>query len=533
MGLLDHFESDLQYYDNNHHHGNYQFVSLQNIIEQFEIAYVGENKLIPKIKKADISFFAQRAMQELSFDTFKSFKSFEVEVPPKLSMILPQDYVNYTKLSWVDTAGIKHPLYQTRHTSNPFKIKQLDDGEYDFSEGSELLVNGNFSNSVLGDNWSHSSIHTDAGDSLSIAGGSLQIQHNVTHQNVSGGTYWGRAAVGFSYAMWQAVDVTGVDYVYLSADALPASEEIGGDGSSLSTSEIRVGLTTTDPSVGWEATNHPDYNVTKFFTATTATMSASRSSSSPNSFYYPQYTTPTITKEVVFDLTKEDGTASYLEWDSSETSLGTTTKRADRIDIPGNVNTIYLLIHSHTEFTNNSYTAANYTERQNGIDNISVKGPGVNLLRTWPSTTLDNFQSTTPSENNNDDYEDDVYWPINGERYGLEPSHAQVNGSFHIDDTLGRIYFSSNISGKTVVLDYISDSLGTDREMQVHKFAEEAMYKWIIHAIMSTSSYGQQLVPRLKKEKFAAVRQAKLRLSNIKLEELTQILRGKSKQIKH
>ena len=37
----------------------------------------------------------------------------------------------------------------------------------------------------------------------------------------------------------------------------------------------------------------------------------------------------------------------------------------------------------------------------------------------------------------------------------------------------------------------------------------------------------------LKKDKFAAVRKAKLRLSNIKLEEITQILRGKSKFIKH
>jgi hypothetical protein len=43
----------------------------------------------------------------------------------------------------------------------------------------------------------------------------------------------------------------------------------------------------------------------------------------------------------------------------------------------------------------------------------------------------------------------------------------------------------------------------------------------------------QQLVPRFKKERFAAIRTAKLRLSNIKLEEITQILRGKSKQIKH
>jgi hypothetical protein len=148
------------------------------------------------------------------------------------------------------------------------------------------------------------------------------------------------------------------------------------------------------------------------------------------------------------------------------------------------------------------------------------------------STTWTNYKSGTPSENQ-DDYIDDTYWPMNGGRYGLDPQHAQANGSFYIDNNSGKIHFSSNISGKTVVLDYISDGLGTDEEMQVHKFAEEAMYKCIVHAIMSTSSFGQQLVPRLTKERFAAVRKAKLRLSNIKLEEITHVLRGKSKQIKH
>ena len=94
---------------------------------------------------------------------------------------------------------------------------------------------------------------------------------------------------------------------------------------------------------------------------------------------------------------------------------------------------------------------------------------------------------------------------------------------------------SSNISGKTVILDYISDSLGTEGEMQVHKFAEEAIYKHIAYAILSSSSnpIHQQLAPRFKKERFAETRKAKLRLSNIKLEEITQVLRGKSKQIKH
>ena len=60
------------------------------------------------------------------------------------------------------------------------------------------------------------------------------------------------------------------------------------------------------------------------------------------------------------------------------------------------------------------------------------------------------------------------------------------------------------------------------------------MYRCIAYAIMSTKANVQEyVIKRFQKDRFAAVRNAKLRLSNLKLEELTQILRGKSKQIKH
>lgn len=58
--------------------GGYQFTSLEHIINQFIIAYVGEDKLITKIKRTDVAFHAMRALQELSFDTFKSTKSQEL-----------------------------------------------------------------------------------------------------------------------------------------------------------------------------------------------------------------------------------------------------------------------------------------------------------------------------------------------------------------------------------------------------------------------------------------------------------------------
>ena len=70
--------------------------------------------------------------------------------------------------------------------------------------------------------------------------------------------------------------------------------------------------------------------------------------------------------------------------------------------------------------------------------------------------------------------------------------------------------------------------------MQVHKFAEDAMYKHILYDMLSgRSNVGLGQLAYHKRSKFAAVRKAKLRLSNIKLQELTQVLRGKSKWIKH
>ena len=149
------------------------------------------------------------------------------------------------------------------------------------------------------------------------------------------------------------------------------------------------------------------------------------------------------------------------------------------------------------------------------------------------SVTVDRYKSATPSENTNNDYDVDTYWPIDGSRYGLDPQRSNINGSFY-DACNGKLYFSSNLAGKVIVVDYISDRLGNEGRMIVHKFAEEAIYKWVLYAILSTrANTPEYQVARLKKERFAEVRKAKLRLSNIKIEEITQILRGKSKQIKH
>ena len=278
----------------NNETGNYQNISLKEIINNFMVSMVGQGKLIPKIKRADVAFHARRAQQELSYDTYRSSKSQEIEVPSSLTMLLPHDYVNYIKMSWCDGSGIEHVIYPQSKTSNPTAITQDANGAYTYNS---------------------------------------------------------------------------------------------------------------------------------------------------------------------------DGT-----------------------------------------------------------------------LATTDSNTWAKYKAHTPSENTKDDYNyDNEMYDLNmGQRYGTDPVHAQVNGSFFIDNNKGNKHFSSNISGKTVTLKYLSDSMGTLEEMVVHKYAEEAMYKCIAYAVVSSLiNIPEYIVRRIKKERFAAVRTAKLRLSNLKTEELTQILRGKSKQIKH
>ena len=127
MGLLD-GTNQQEYYTGNDF-GGYQFVSLEDIINQFMIIYVGEDKLISRARRLDVAFHAQRALAELSFDTFKCTKSQEITLPSSLTMMLPQDYVNYISLSWLDDSGIQHTLYPTSKTSNPTPILQNDDGD--------------------------------------------------------------------------------------------------------------------------------------------------------------------------------------------------------------------------------------------------------------------------------------------------------------------------------------------------------------------------------------------------------------------
>jgi hypothetical protein len=91
-------------------YGSYSYISLDDVVNNFLVAYVGDGKPIPSVKRTDVVFHVKRGIQEFSYDTLKSVNKLEVTVPHNLSIPIPQDYVNYVNLYWIDNSGVKHVI---------------------------------------------------------------------------------------------------------------------------------------------------------------------------------------------------------------------------------------------------------------------------------------------------------------------------------------------------------------------------------------------------------------------------------------
>ena len=282
--------------------GDYRYVSLEDAINNYMVAFVGDGKLISNVKKADVVFHAKRGIQEFSYDISRTEKIQEIEVGPSLSIPMPQDYVHYVRVSFIDDVGVEHIIYPGRYTSKP-------------------------SESILQDD----------------------------------------------------------DYAYLY--------------------DINGSLLTGSP----------------------------------------------VTSDRFKDFDNRKISGNFADED---------------ITYDTNV----------------------------GLQKITSYGG----------------------------------------RKGSNPETTQENGIFLIDELNGQISFSSELSGQIITLKYISDGLGTDDEMKIHKFAEDAIYKYITYGIASSMvNFPEYIINRFRKEKRAAIRNAKLRLSSLKIAELEQVMRGKSKFIKH
>ena len=83
----------------NENWGSYQYVRLEDVVNNFQLMYSGNHSLVNNEERYKILFHAKRAIQELNYDAFKAVKALELTIYDDLKFILPSDYVNWIRIS--------------------------------------------------------------------------------------------------------------------------------------------------------------------------------------------------------------------------------------------------------------------------------------------------------------------------------------------------------------------------------------------------------------------------------------------------
>lgn len=151
MGLYNKYLSDLQYYSNNGNvpedanWGSYQYISLEDIVNNFMLMYQGDHELMNNLNRYKVLFYAKRGIQELNFDAMKEIKVLQQKVGPNLKFILPSDYVNWVRISLYKD-GLILPLTENIQVNfareyvqdNNFKVVVDENGVVIDAENSDL-----------------------------------------------------------------------------------------------------------------------------------------------------------------------------------------------------------------------------------------------------------------------------------------------------------------------------------------------------------------------------------------------------------
>jgi len=193
-----------------------------------------------------------------------------------------------------------------------------------------------------------------------------------------------------------------------------------------------------------------------------------------------------------------------------------------KVSFVGDKGLTHPIMPNHRTATPTSYLQDNTVHKNILMDNNDDALTGTPVIETnWS-----NQSSSAPKKANPNHL---------GQNFGMDTSTANNNGSYVLDKNQGFILFSSDLLGKQIVIEYVSDGIYglADDEIKVHKLAETFMYDYLVSSILK-QKFGVQeyIVRRAQKQASASLRNTKIRLNSIKLGELTQILRGRDKWIK-
>ena len=136
--------SQFEYYENNGdtpqdaNWGSYQYVKLEDIVNNFLLMHTGNHSLINNEERYKIIFHAKRAIQELNYDAFKEIKVLELSVADSLRYVLPSDYVNWVRISLYKDGWLR-PLTENIQVISSNAYLQDQQGNILFDQNGNIL----------------------------------------------------------------------------------------------------------------------------------------------------------------------------------------------------------------------------------------------------------------------------------------------------------------------------------------------------------------------------------------------------------
>ena len=136
--------SQYEYYENNGNTpqdanwGSYQYVKLEDIVNNFLLMHTGNHSLINNEERYKVIFHAKRAIQELNYDAFKEIKILELSVADSLRYVLPDDYVNWVRISLYKDGWLR-PLTENIQAISSNAYLQDQQGNILFDQNGNIL----------------------------------------------------------------------------------------------------------------------------------------------------------------------------------------------------------------------------------------------------------------------------------------------------------------------------------------------------------------------------------------------------------
>ena len=91
-----------EYYESESNHGSYSYVTLEELVTNFVSNYTGDGKILGKAKRSQIIYQFKQGIRKFSMNALREAKEVELELGDTLDIILPHDYVNYVRISYVN-----------------------------------------------------------------------------------------------------------------------------------------------------------------------------------------------------------------------------------------------------------------------------------------------------------------------------------------------------------------------------------------------------------------------------------------------